>query len=68
MAMANELFLVMLRYWLVIGGTITRSACGSSTSRITWPRLSPSAMAASLWPLCSARMPERTISATKAEV
>ena len=30
MATASELFLVMLRYWLVIGGTMTRSACGSS--------------------------------------
>ena len=68
MAIASELFLTMLRYWLVIGGTITRSACGSSTSRITWPRDRPIAMAASVWPLCSARMPERTISATKAEV
>ncbi len=34
-AMASELFLVMLRYWLVIGGIMMRIACGSSTSRIT---------------------------------
>ena len=28
MATASEEFLVRLRYWLVSGGTITRSACG----------------------------------------
>ena len=35
MATASELFLVRFRYWLVIGGMMTRSACGSTTSRST---------------------------------
>ena len=32
-ATASELFLVRFRYWLVIGGMITRSACGSTIWR-----------------------------------
>ena len=51
MATASELFLVRFRYWLVIGGTMTRSACGSTTSRIDLAARRPSAIAASLWPL-----------------
>ena len=65
-ATASELFLVRLRYWLVSGGMITLSACGSTTNRIRWLERSPSAMAASLWPQLTARMPARTISAMPA--
>ena len=66
MATASELFLVRFRYWLVCGGMITRSACGTTISRSVWPRRRPSDCAASHWPLLTARMPERTISAMKA--
>ena len=51
MATASDEFLVRFRYWLVIGGMITRSACGSTTSRSSWPRLQPERAAASLWPV-----------------
>ena len=63
MATASELFLVRFRYWLVIGGMMTRSACGSTIWRSTAPRRRPSAPAASHWPSGTAWMPERTISA-----
>ena len=58
----------MLRYWLVIGGTITRSACGSTMRFSTAPGRSPNACAASHWPCGTARMPARTISAMKPAV
>ena len=35
---------------LPVGGTITRMACGSTIRRSVWPRLRPSAAAASVWP------------------
>ena len=41
MATASEEFLVRLRYWLVSGGTITRSACGTTTRRSVNPRRRP---------------------------
>ncbi|MNW07423.1 hypothetical protein D3C71_2040270 [compost metagenome] len=68
MATASELFFSKFRYWLVIGGMITRSACGSTTRRNTLARGRPSEPAASHWPLFTAWMPERTTSAMKAEV
>ena len=68
MATASELFLVRLKYSLVIGGTMTRNACGSTISRMRCPGLRPSAIAASLWPQLTARMPARTISAMKLAV
>jgi len=68
MITASELFLVRLRYSLVIGGTMTRKACGNTTSRIRWPGFRPSAIAASLCPQLTARMPARTISAMKLAV
>ena len=41
MATASEEFLVRLRYWLVSGGMITRSACGMTTSRSVVPGAQP---------------------------
>ena len=38
MATPSDEFLVRLRYWPINGGTITRSACGKVTRRVTWPR------------------------------
>ncbi len=57
-----------LRYWLVSGGMMMRSACGRTTRRRVWPSLSPIARAASSWPLLTASMPPRMISAMKAAV
>src|SRR5438477_5883976 len=61
MMTASELFLVRLRYSLVIGGMMTRSACGKTTRRMRCPGRSPNAIAASLCPQLTARMPARTI-------
>ena len=41
-------------YWLVMGGMMTRSACGNTTKRNTKPRRKPRAPAASHWPFCTA--------------
>jgi len=68
MATASEEFFVRFRYWLVMGGMITRSACGSTTRRMVWPRDSPSDEAASVCPRGTDAMPARTTSATKAAV
>ncbi|MNL52722.1 hypothetical protein D3C87_1759200 [compost metagenome] len=54
MATASELFFVRFRYWLVIGGMITRSACGRITRRSTCFLRKPSEPAASHWPLLTA--------------
>ena len=62
MATASEEFLVRLRYWLVSGGTMVRNACGRMILRRVTPAGNPSAPAASVWPLLTARMPARTIS------
>jgi hypothetical protein len=35
---AREVFFVRLRYWLIIGGSTMRSACGKTTSENVWPR------------------------------
>ena len=66
MTKPSEVSLSSTTSWLTSAGSITRTACGSSTRRSTCPRRSPSAMAASLWPLGSDRMPARTISAMTA--
>ena len=68
MATASDEFLVRLRYWLVSGGMMMRSACGMTTSRRLWPGRRPSAPDASVWPLLTPTMPARTISAMKAAV
>ena len=68
MATASDEFLVRLRYWLVSGGMITRSASGTVTSRRVCAYVSPSAREASFRPRGTARMPARTISAMKAPV
>ena len=49
--------------WLMIAGSMTRNACGSSTIRIVWPLVSPIASAASRWPRGSDATPARTTSA-----
>ena len=48
---------------LPVGGTITRIACGSTIRRSVCMRDRPSAVAASVWPSGTDRMPARTISA-----
>ena len=53
---------------LASGGTEARNACGSTTWRITPPKVSPIARAASAWPSGTALMPERIASQTNAEV
>ena len=58
---------MMLRYWLVIGGIMTRSACGRMILDSTWRGLSPRLSAASRCPLCTERIAARTISAMNAE-
>ncbi|CAB3651599.1 hypothetical protein LMG26842_00925 [Achromobacter dolens] len=68
MATASELFFNRLRYWLVMGGMMTRKACGSTTRRRASGRRNPRAPAASHWPLPTAWMPERTTSAMNAAV
>ena len=68
MATAKDEFFVKFKNWLVIGGMITRSACGRITRRICKPFTRPSALAASDWPRDTDWMPPRTTSATKAEV
>ena len=68
MAAPSDEFLVRLRYWLVSGGTMTRIACGTMTSRSRSPSLRPSDWAASVWPWLTARMPPRTVSAMNAAV
>ena len=47
---------------------MTRIACGITINRNVWPVLKPNAFAASVWPLLTARIPERTFSAIKAAV
>ena len=53
---------------LISGGTMARSACGSTTSRSTWLNVMPSARAASACPAGTVLMPERTASQTNAAV
>ena len=53
---------------LISGGTTERTACGSTTWVSVWPKVSPSARAASAWPSGTVLMPERTTSQMNAEV
>ena len=62
------LFLVRFRYWLISGGTITRSACGKVTLRSASIGDSPNARAASTCPRLTDWIPARTISAINDEV
>ena len=48
---------------LVSGGMTMRNACGSTTETMVRPGLMPSDRAASLWPLGTASMPARMVSA-----
>ena len=68
MAAAKEEFLVKFKYWLVVGGIITRSACGITISFKVWGLLKPRDFEASFWPLLIAKIPALTFSAIKAEV
>ena len=63
MTAASDEFLVRLRYWLPIGGTAMRIACGSTTYHMRWKPDRASALAASPWPLGTAWIEPRTISA-----
>ena len=47
----------------VSGGIIIRNACGSTTLRIACPADMPSDRAASTWPLGTAWIPPRIVSA-----
>ena len=53
---------------LATGGTEARTACGSTTSRMTPENGSPIARAASAWPSGTALTPERSASHTNVEV
>ena len=53
---------------LANGGTDARTACGSTTLRITSVKGSPMARAASAWPTGTALIPDRIASQTKADV
>ena len=46
----SEVSLSIAMVSLPVGGMITRIACGSTIRRSIWPRLMPSAGAASVWP------------------
>ena len=58
MATASEEFLVRLRYWLVMGGTMTRMAWGRTTQRTVSQGLRPMLWAASICPRGTDWMPE----------
>ena len=62
-AISSEVSLSIAMVSLPVGGTMTRIACGSTIRRSVFPRLMPSALAASVWPGSTAWMPARTISA-----
>ena len=47
-AIASDVFLVIDRYCEISGGTITRNACGNTTSRSANPLRRPNASAASV--------------------
>eukprot|EP01022_Parablepharisma_sp_SALTPOND_P021562 TRINITY_DN427_c3_g1_i1.p1 TRINITY_DN427_c3_g1~~TRINITY_DN427_c3_g1_i1.p1 ORF type:complete len:882 (+),score=278.44 TRINITY_DN427_c3_g1_i1:1771-4416(+) len=64
--LATEVSLIMLITSLPTGGMITRMACGSTMRRKAVRRVMPIALAASVWPLSTARMPPRTTSAVQA--
>ena len=53
----------MLMNSLPTGGMMTRIACGSTMRRSVVSRVMPIALAASVWPLSTERMPPRTTSA-----
>ena len=63
-AAATEVFLSSAISTLVSGGTVARSACGSTTWVIVPPKVRPIARAASAWPSGTELMPERTASQT----
>ncbi len=50
--------------WLMMVGSIVRTACGTSTSRVTAPLVSPMLYAASVCPRGTALIPARKISAS----
>ena len=48
--------------WLAVGGSMRRSACGSTMRRSAWLRDMPTERAASTWPRGMPSMPARKIS------
>src|SRR5690606_13328374 len=68
MVAATVVFLVRAISTLASGPMTERNACGSTTSRSTWLKFSPSARAASACPTGTVLMPERIASHTKAAV
>ena len=52
----------------ISGGTALRYACGSTTSRSVWPKVIPTARAASACPASTVLIPERSTSQMNADV
>lgn len=50
--------------WLMMAGSMARTACGTRTYVMTWVLRMPSANAASRWPRSTALTPERKTSAS----
>ena len=59
----SEVSFTMTTSWLISAGSMIRNAWGSRIMRIVCSRVSPTAIAASGWPLGSAATPARRISA-----
>src|SRR5215831_10856653 len=66
MTVPSAVFLVIATVRLVIGGTVSRSACGSTTEVSVARKLRPVERAASHWPFGTDRMPAQKISSAKA--
>ena len=65
-AAARLLFLVRFKYWLMVGGTMTRRACGKVTLLIVSIPDSPKDLEASVCPFPTDCIPALTISAMNA--
>ena len=59
---SNAVSFIIAMNSLPVGGMMTRIACGSTTRRIFWRYVMPSASAASDWPCETDWMPARKIS------
>ena len=57
MTETSEVSLSMAMHSLPTGGTMVRSACGSTTKSMVCTLLKPSEREASVWPLGTAMMP-----------
>ena len=67
-APATDVFFTSAMSTLISGGIAVRNACGSTTRERFWVNDMPRDRAASACPTPTELMPERTASATKAEV